>query len=118
MPEYASTETEARISFCAAKMGEMIEEWDKEKKTGKENLSEQQKEGLEKLTDRRKKKEIVCFPTDKSGVMTVDSPENYVLSMQAHIQDTARATQDDYETAEKLINSHMQCWCNILKFDL
>ena len=49
--------------------------------------------------------------------MTVDSPENYVQSMQPHVQNTAKATQADYETTEKLLNSHMQCWCNIMKFD-
>ena len=117
MPEYADKETEAKISFCKVKMEEAIRSFTAKKQSEEENLTHAQKKGLDSLKQRRKEKEVICFPTDKSGVMSIDSPENYVLAMEPHIQGTTKVTQQDYDNSEKLLNSHIQSWCSILKFN-
>ena len=70
-----------------------------------------------KLKKRVRNKEIVCFQTDKSGSISVDTPENYIESMQPHLEGTIPSTEEEYVKTEKLLNAHMTTWCRILKFD-
>ena len=65
-----------------------------EKKSGS-NLSKEQKRGLGKLRKRVKNKEIVCFQTDKSGIIIVDTPENYIESMKPHLEGTTESTEEE-----------------------
>ena len=48
--------------------------------------------------------------------MSVDTPANYIQSMQVHLIDTIPTTRDEYERCEKLLNAHMKSWSQILKF--
>ena len=47
------------------------------------NLEQAEKEGLKSITRRIREKEGVVFQTDKSGRLSVDTPENYRQSRQS-----------------------------------
>ena len=117
IPECADPATEAKLTLCRERLNKVLEEY-KEKQTKPEsNLTKQQKQGLKKLKGRVKNGEIVCFQTDKSGSISVDTPDNYVDSMQPHLEGTIPSTEEEYTKTEKLINAHMMNWCRIMKFD-
>ena len=82
------------------------------------DVTEEQKIGFKSLKERIKKKEVVCFPTDKSGRMSIYTPENYINSMTPHLEVTVAATAKEYVTSERFLNAHMKSWRRILNFDL
>ena len=79
-----------------------------------QNLTEEQKNGLAKLNKRQNKKEIVVFQTDKSGKMSVDTPENYAEAATPHIKNDIIITQEEYAKIEEATNAHTKCWMRML----
>ena len=75
------------MTLCKLNIEKVFEEYS-DKVSGKtqQNLTKEQKAGLRSLRKRINNKEIVCFPTDKSGQMSVDTPENYIESMKPHLE--------------------------------
>ena len=69
------------------------------------------------MKKRIKDKEIVCFQTDKSGAISIDTPQNYIESMRPHLEGTVESSEEEYEKIEKLLNAHMQNWGRIMKFE-
>ena len=61
--------------------------------------------------------EVVSFTTDKSGKMCIDNPENYIRCMQPHIEEAREVTENEYYEIERMMNSHMNSWCNIIRVD-
>ena len=116
MPPYADEETEAKIQLAKMQINAAIEEYAKKSK-GNENIDTSIKRGLQNLAERSKRSEVVCYPTDKSGRLSIDSPTNYIESMQPHLQGMKEVTQIDYDNTEKLLNAHMSAWCTIMKGD-
>ena len=117
IPECAKATTEAKLTLCKQRLEDIVKEYSECDKNGHKNLTREQRKGLEKLKSRIKKKEIICYQTDKSGAMSVDSPENYVESMQPHLEGTIPSDQEEYERCEKLLNAHMKSWSRIMDFD-
>ena len=113
MPELADENTESKIAYARSQIKGIVETFC-EKCKGMENLDKKQNLGLERLKQRAKSSEIVIFPTDKSSSLSVDTPTNYVTSMQKHYQNMPEITTVEYEHVEKLLNSHMTAWFNIL----
>ena len=95
----------------------MLEDYRENQVKPESNLTKQQKQGLKKLRRRIKNKEIVCYQTDKSGSISVDTPSNYVDSMKPHLEGTIPSSEEEYNKTEKLINAHMTNWCRIMSFD-
>ena len=60
---------------------------------------------------------MICYPTDKSGRFSIDSPKNYIESMRPHLQNAEKVNQVDYDNTEKLLNAHMSAWCMFMKGD-
>ena len=79
----------------------------------RENLTEDEKDGLESLQKRMKAQEIVILKTDKSGKMCVVSREEYMKMGHEH---TGRDTEIDRKTViekEKQLNGHVFFWSKI-----
>ena len=117
IPECAEMTTEAKLTLCRERLNEVLKNYKENEMSKKTNLTTQQRRGLEKLKKRVKNKEIVCFKTDKSGSMSVDTPSNYIESMKPHLEGTIQSTEEEYEKTEKLLNAHMQTWCRIVKME-
>ena len=64
-----------------------------------------------------KSNEVICYPTDKPGRFSIDSPTNCIESMKPHLQGMKEVTQIDYDNTEILLNAHMSAWCTIMKGD-
>ena len=117
IPECAEPATEAKLTLCRERLNKVLDEYKSKHTKPESNLTKQQKQGLKKLKRRVKNGEIVCFQTDKSGSVSVDTPDNYVDSMQPHLEGTIPSTEEEYTKTEKLINAHMTNWCRIMKFN-
>ena len=116
MPPYADEETEAKIQLAKMQINAAIEEYAKKSK-GNENIDTSIKRGLQNLAERTKRSEVVCYPTDKSGRLSIETPTNYIESMRPHLQGMKEVTQIDYDNTENLLNAHMSAWCTIMKGD-
>ena len=105
----AHEEIKAKMILCRSRLENVFKTYTNKKTVKRKNLTETQEEGLNSLSKRIEKGEIVFFPTDKkSGVMSVDTPTNYIQSMLPHLEGTIPATMEEYEESEKLLNAHMK----------
>ena len=84
-------------------------------KSNTHNITDEQQQGVKSLIARRKAKEIVIFQTDKSGAMSVDTPENYCKAAETHIASDNVITKKQYKDIEKQFNAHSSFWCNMLR---
>ena len=75
MPPYAEEETETKIQLAKTKINAAIEGYTK-KSRGCENITSSVKRGIQILTENVKRNEMICYPTDKSGRFSIDSPKN------------------------------------------
>ena len=117
LPEYTGPVKEASLTLCREILNEVLKKYkENEQKTGS-NLTKEQRKGLKKLRKSVKDKEIICFQTDKSGSISVDTPQNYIDSMKPHLEGTIISSEEEYEKTEKLLNAHMQVLSRVFCFD-
>ena len=90
-----------------------IEEHCDKKGAQENNLSKEEKEGLDSLK-RRLKEEVVVSMTDKSGNLSADTKENYKESMQTHVEQDKVVTREEHDSVEKVMNAHSKQICRVL----
>ena len=78
------------------------------------NLSESQTRGLKSLEKRRDNNEIVLFRTDKSGKISIDTPDNYKESAKPHTMNDDVVSNDVFNSIEKEVNAHSIFWLKML----
>ena len=66
------------------------------------------------MLEKKEKKEIVVFKTDKSKRFACDTLENYQRLGEAHISNDEVVTTADVKQFEKEINAHTEMWTRIL----
>ncbi|CAI9726376.1 Hypothetical predicted protein [Octopus vulgaris] len=120
MPPYTDAALEAKFTLTKAKILSAFSNYTQrhiqERSINKtHDLNTKIKKGLNILKRRIKNREIVCFPTDKSGRMSVDNIPNYISNMQPHIRDMTETTTLEYIENEKIVNAHMGMWSIILQ---
>ena len=76
----------------------------------KSNLSEEERDGLERLTKRRDEKGAVIMKTDKSGKFTVATVEKYIEMGHSHIGDDKEITREKIREIERILNGHCAAW--------
>ena len=111
MPPNADECTEAKIKYAKYELDAVIKEYEKMKM--EINLTEDQQEGMKQLQDKRKKAQIMVYPTDKTGKLAIETHQSYKAVMKEHLVNTEQTTYEVYEENEKMYNAHMQIWCNI-----
>ena len=107
LPECSGPVEEAKLTLCREKLNEAMKKYKEGEQKSGGNLTKEQKRGLRKLRKRIKDKEIVCFQTDKSGAISIDTPQNYIESMRPHLEGTTESSEEEYERTEKLLNAHV-----------
>ena len=112
IPPLANDNYESKIQFARNKLKKVIDKF--ERKRDNNNESTEVTNGIKSLKKRLKNKEIICYPTDKSGSLNLDTYENYIENMQVHLKDMVEVTEEEYKSTEHLLNCHMQSWCRIL----
>ena len=115
--EYMEPVKEASLTLCRERLNEVMKKYKEGEPKSGSNLTKEQKRGLNKLRKRVKDKEIVCFQTDKSVSISVDTPQNYIESMRPHLEGTIESSEEEYDKTEKLLNAHMQIWSRVMSFE-
>ena len=62
--------------------------------------------------------ETVCFATDKSGQMSIDSKENFVTKMSCHVNSGNQVDGEFVSSIEKELNARCLAWVRILKLGM
>ena len=74
------------------------------------NLSKTEVKGLKSL---QKNKDVVTFTTDKTGMFTADTIDNYKEASEIHTQNDTIITETEHLKAQKTINAHSTLWTRI-----
>ena len=69
---------------------------------------------MKSITRRFREKKVVVFQTDKSGRLSVDTPENYRQSSLVHVEQDVVISELEAESIEKEISAHSEAWLRIL----
>ena len=71
-----------------------------------QNVDKETRDGIKLLRDRVKSGEFLVQLTDKSGQLCVDTKDNYVASMQPHIQNDPVISLEERDKTERVLNGH------------
>jgi hypothetical protein len=81
---------------------------------GAENLTRDELEGLREIEIGIKTKDWMLYVTDKSGLMVLDTKQNFLESMKDHYSGDQEADIKDVIAAEKKINNTARVFADIL----
>ena len=108
MPKPASIREEAAMAEMKERMLEKVSEYIQakcnEKGFPESNLSKEEERGVKEVQKKMEMKEIVCFKTDKSGKMSVDSLENYKEALEIHTENDSEVDKNCVEKIETEMN--------------
>ena len=74
------------------------------------NLNASERNGVNSLLKKSRNRECVLFQTDKTGIMSVDTVDNYIKSAEMHVKDDKMIDKEKYGIFEKEINAHSNFW--------
>ena len=77
------------------------------------NLTAEEKRGLDSLRKRIDKGELVIIKTDKSGKLSATTREKYLEMGEVHIGEDKIVQRQTLRTIDKLMNEHAVAWCGI-----
>ena len=78
-------------------------------------MSKEEIKGLKECKRKAKSGEQVFYMTDKSKMLSIDTPDNYVSSMQSHIEGDKLIEDKDINTIERTVNGHAIMFTRFLK---
>ena len=111
-PKPATISKEVAMQSLKEKILNKVREF-KEKKCNnkgwikKKNVSKSEEEGLKKVKERIKSKEIVVFSSDKSSKLTVDTVQNYTTAISEHAKDDTIVGKKKVQETERRMNQHL-----------
>ena len=73
----------------------------------KSNLDVKEKAGLKELKEKIKNQEVVCFTTDKSSRISVDTIPNYLEALSVHTENDVPVDDQTVKSFANILNSHM-----------
>ena len=79
------------------------------------NLNEEKRNTIKDLKKKIKDEELVCFKTDKTGYLALDTQENFEIKMDKHIENDKIIGEKEVKTIENKLNKHMEHFLNITK---
>ena len=79
------------------------------------NLNEEQRNTIKNLKKKMKEEELVCFKTDKTGYLALDTQENFTKKMEKHIENDKIIDEKEVKTIENKLNKHTEHFLNITK---
>ena len=120
LPGCEDESLELQLRITKEKMMNVVKEYKLKYCDGKGNikdgnLTRQQKDGLKECKDMNKTDKQVYYMTDKSRMMSVDTPGNYVDAMKKHTQNDEKINARDVSEIEKKMNGHAVMFARFLK---
>ena len=120
LPDPANSDHEAIIQFqkqktMKAASGYIKKHCDpKGNIEGGSNMTEAEYRGYKEVQEGVKNSEWVLYQTDKSGMMCLDTIENYKKAMQVHIEKDQEISRKSILNAEQRLNEHSRMWSKML----
>ena len=115
VPKPLDNETETCVQNLKMNLNNCTERYIEGQHRAKEtNLTNEQKQGLQSLKEKKRDNTIVIFETDKSKRFACDSMENYKTLGETHVMEDEIVTEATKATFEKEINAHAEMWIRIL----
>ena len=115
MPELDDDEEEIRRSNVKHNLKQIFMNY-REKNCDKygnileNNLDVKQLKSIKELKTKINNEGLVCYKTDKTGKLAVDTLENYSSKMEKHTKDDINITEKKITTIENKLNEHMDYW--------
>ena len=117
LPRPLSTTREAEIELRRELHDRVFQEYRREFCTSQgeqeNNISEEEKRGLESLVKRMKKENLIIMRTDKSGKLCVTSEEKYLEMGKEHVEADKVINREKIRETDKVMNEHSAAWCSI-----
>ena len=114
LPRPVSIQNEAAIEMRRENHLKIFREYVKEKcgKNGEQecNLTEDEQDGLKRISKRRDEKEAVIMKTDKSGKFTVATIDKYMEMGMSHVRGDREVSRQEIRNIERILNGHCACW--------
>ena len=114
LPRPLSVKDEAAIEMRRENHLRIFKEYKREHcgKNGEQecNLTEEEQDGMKRITKRRDDKEAIIMKTDKSGKFTVATIEKYLEMGMSHVKGDREINRDEIRVVERLLNGHCTCW--------
>ena len=112
-PRQGKIKQETIIEGTKEKLLECVQEYkkthcDRKGNIKKDNLSQEEKEGLKQVKKDVKDGKIVVFTTDKSGKFSVDTPQNYNVAVEQHSNKDEEIDEGRVKKIENVMNHHMK----------
>ena len=79
------------------------------------NLNEEKRDTIKGLKKKIKEEELVCFKTDKTGYLALDTQDNFAAKMEKHIEKDIIISEKKVKTIENKLNKHTEHFLNITK---
>ena len=114
-PKQLDTETETCIQDLKRRLNQCTKRYVASNDVRKQmNLTIEQQRGLKSLGEKKKRKEVVIFETDKTKRFSCDTIDNYRTLGESHIMNDEVVTADAVKRFEKEINGHTEQWIRML----
>ena len=120
MPDLDSDEEEIRRSNVKHELKEIFMRYrenncDKFGNIIENNLSVKQVKAIKELKTKMSNEGLVCYKTDKTGKLVIDTVDNYAMKMEKHIKNDIEVTEKKVKTIENKLNEHMEHWVGITR---
>ena len=79
------------------------------------NLDDNQLKAIKGLKNKIQKDNLVCYTTDKTGNLVLDTIDNYSNKLAKHISEDEVITEKKVKTIENTLNKHADYWVEIMK---
>ena len=93
----------------------MKEHCDKHGNMLENNLDVKQMETIKKLKKKMQDENLVCYKTDKTGNLVLDTINNYSNKMSKHIKEDEAITEKKVKSIENNLNKHANYWVEMTK---
>ena len=77
------------------------------------NLDKKQLKAIKELKTKMNKESLVCYKTDKTDKLAIDTVENYSSKMEKHIKNDMEVSEKKVTTIENRLNEHMEHWVRV-----
>ena len=115
MPELDDDEEEIRRSNVKNNLKQVFMNYrerncDKFGNLSENNLDKKQLIAIKELKTKMNKEGLVCYKTDKTDKLVIDTVENYAAKMEKNIKTNVEVSEKKVTTIENKLNEHMEHW--------
>ena len=120
LPELNEDENEIRNNHVRNELKDVFLKYkskncDKYGNVLKNNMSKSQMDAIRNLKTKISEENLVCYKTDKTGKLALDTVENYSNKMEKHIKNDKTVSAKELKKIENDLNNHADYWSRMTK---